>query len=141
LNQDLLSTQASLTATEEKLSSKSSAFDRAVIREREAQIKLEATEEKRKAQEQHLESTQKALFKRDFSSSAVISLAVANAMALVKNHVPDFDAEILRREFTIDEGEHEPLVDSAYDVAHYFVSRYDFSILPESDDNASLAAL
>jgi hypothetical protein len=141
LNQDLLSTQASLTATEEKLSSKSSAFDRAVIREREAQIKLEATEEKRKAQEQHLESTQKALFKRDFSSSTVISLAVANAMALVKNHVPDFDAEILRREFTIDEGEHEPLVDSAYDVAHYFVSRYDFSILPESDDNASLAAL
>jgi hypothetical protein len=66
---------------------------------------------------------------------------MANAMALVKNHVPNFDAEILRREFTINEGEHEPLVDSAYDVAHYFVSRYDFSILPESDDNASPDAL
>jgi hypothetical protein len=49
LNQDLLSMQASLTATEEKLSSKSSAFDHAVIRLCEAQIKLEATEEKRKA--------------------------------------------------------------------------------------------
>jgi hypothetical protein len=47
---------------------------------------------------------------------------VVNAMELVKNHVPDFDAEILRRDFTIYDGECEALVDSAYDAAHYFVS-------------------
>jgi hypothetical protein len=49
LNQDLLSAHASLTATEEKLLSKSSALDHAVIKEREAQIKLKASEEKMKA--------------------------------------------------------------------------------------------
>jgi hypothetical protein len=61
LNQDFLSTQTSLAATQEKLSSKSSALDHVVIREREAQIKLEAAEEKRKAWEQQLELAQKAL--------------------------------------------------------------------------------
>jgi hypothetical protein len=71
----------------------------------------------------------------------VISSVVANAMALVKNHVPNFDTGIFRRDFTIDEGESEALVDSAYDVADYFVSQYDFSILPESDDNASPGTL
>jgi hypothetical protein len=49
LNQDLLSAHASLIATEEKLLSKSSALDHAVIKEREAQIKLKASEEKMKA--------------------------------------------------------------------------------------------
>jgi hypothetical protein len=77
------------------------------------------------------------LSKRDFSSSIVISLAVAHAMALVKNHIPDFDAEILRRDFSINEAEWEALVDSAYDTAHYIVSQYDFFALAESDDNAS----
>jgi hypothetical protein len=141
LNQYLVSAQASLTATKEKLSSKSSALDRVMIREREAQIKLEVAEEKRKAQEQQLESAQKALPKREFSSLAVISLTVANAIALVKNHVPDFDVEILQIDFTIDEGGREALVDSAYDITHYFVSQYDLSVLPESDDNASPSAL
>jgi hypothetical protein len=97
LNQDLLSTHASLTATEEKLSSKSSALDHVVIKEREAHIKLKATEEKMKAQEQQLESAQKTLFKREFSSSAA-----ANAMARVKNHMPEFYAYILQ-DFTIDD--------------------------------------
>jgi hypothetical protein len=141
LNHDLLSVHASLTATKEKLSSKSSALDHVVIKECEAQIKLEAAEEKMKAQEQQLKLAQKALPKREFSSLAVISSMVANAMALVKNHMPDFDADILWRDFTVDEGEHEALVDSAYDVAHYFVSQYDYSILPESDDNASPSTL
>jgi hypothetical protein len=67
----------------------------------------------------------------------VISLAVAHAMALVKNHIPDFDAEILRRDFSINEVEWEALVDSAYDTANYIVSQYDFFALTESDDNAS----
>jgi hypothetical protein len=66
---------------------------------------------------------------------------VANALTLVKNHVPDFNTEILRWDFTIDEREREALVDSAYDAAHYFVSQYDFFVHPESDDNASPGAL
>jgi hypothetical protein len=65
----------------------------------------------------------------------VISSAVANAMALVKNHLPEFDAEILHRDFTVDDAEHTTLVDSAYDTAQHFVSLYDFSALAESDDN------
>jgi hypothetical protein len=58
---------------------------------------------------------------------------VAHAMALVKNHVPDFDTEILRRDFSIE-------VDSVYDTAQHFVSLYDFSVLNESDDNKSPGA-
>jgi hypothetical protein len=61
LAQDLQSAQASLIATTEKLTSKSSALDFVVIREREAEIKLQATEEKIKAQEQSLVSTRKVL--------------------------------------------------------------------------------
>jgi pantothenate kinase type III len=77
------------------LISKSSALDFAVIQERKAKNNLQAAEEKIKAQEQLLASTQKALSKREFSSSVVISSVVANAMALVKNHMPKFDTEIL----------------------------------------------
>jgi hypothetical protein len=62
-------------------------------------------------------------------------------MTLVQNHMPEFDAEILQRDFSINEVEREALVDSAYDTAHYFVSQYDFSALTESDDNASPGAL
>jgi hypothetical protein len=43
-----------------------------------------------------LRFAQKALDKRDFSSSVV-----AHAMVLVKNHVPDFDTEILQRDFLL----------------------------------------
>jgi hypothetical protein len=141
LNQDLLSAHASLIATKEKLSSESSTLDHAVIKEREAQIKLEAAEEKMKAQEHQLKSAQKAMSKRELSSSTVISSAVTNVMALMKNHMPNFDAEILQRDFTVDEEEREALVDSTYDIAHYFVTQYDFSILPESDNNASHGTL
>jgi hypothetical protein len=48
---------------------------------------------------------------------AVISLVVPIAMALVKNHMPEFDAEILQMDFTVDDMEREALVDSAYDTA------------------------
>jgi hypothetical protein len=71
----------------------------------------------------------------------VISLAVANAMVLVKNHLPDFDMEIIRKDFTVDDVERETLVNSAYDAAHDFVSLYDLSSLVESDDNNSPEAL
>jgi hypothetical protein len=85
--------------------------------------------------------TLKVLSKREFSSSVVISSAVTNAMALVKNHMPEFDTGILQKDFTIDDMGREALVYSAYDTAHHFVSLYDFSVLPESDDNASPGTL
>jgi lipoate synthase len=71
----------------------------------------------------------------------VISSVVANAMTLVKNHIPDFDVEILCKDFTIYDTEWAVLVDSAYDTAHHFVSLYDFSALAKYDDNNSPSAL
>jgi hypothetical protein len=62
---------------------------------------------------------------------------VANAMVLVKNHIPDFDEEILRKDFTVGDAEQAALVDSAYDTAQHFVSLYDLYALVESDDNNS----
>jgi uncharacterized tellurite resistance protein B-like protein len=71
----------------------------------------------------------------------LISSAVDNAMTLVKNHLPDFNMEILHKDFTIDDAEWKTLVNSAYDAAHDFVSLYDFSSLAESDDKNSSEAL
>jgi predicted nuclease of restriction endonuclease-like RecB superfamily len=119
----------------EKLSSKSSALDVALIQEREAQIKLQKLGDEKKAQEQLLAYAQKVLTKTDFSYSTMISSAVTHAMAPAKNHILEFDAEILRRDFTINEAERKVLVDSIYDTTQYFVSQYDFSALAESDDN------
>jgi hypothetical protein len=59
-------------------------------------------------------------------------------MALAKSHVPDFDGEILRRDFPINDEERDALVDSVYHTAQYFASQYDFSILVELDDNVVL---
>jgi hypothetical protein len=77
------------------------------------------------------------LSKREFSSSTVISSVVANAMALMKNNMPEFDTEILWKDFTVDDAGQEALVNSAYDTAQHFVSLYDLSTLADSDDNAS----
>jgi hypothetical protein len=66
---------------------------------------------------------------------------VANAVALMKNHLPDLDMEIVRKDFTVDDAEREMLVNSAYDATHDFVSLYDFFSLAKSDDNNSPGAL
>jgi hypothetical protein len=50
-------------------------------------------------------------------------------VALMKNHQPDLDVEILRKDFTFDDAEREILVNSTYDAAHDFVSLYDFPAL------------
>jgi hypothetical protein len=120
------------------LASKSFALDTALIRAHEIEIKLKAAEEKlnvakekMKSQGQLLDSAQQVLSKREFSSLAVISSAVANVMAPVKNHIPEFDAKLLRKDFTVDDAEQAPLVDSDYDTAQHFVSLYDFSALAE----------
>jgi hypothetical protein len=130
------------------LASKYSALDATVIQEHQMEIKLKAIEEKLKATEekmeiqgQFLDSAQQALSKREFSSSVVISLMVANAMELVRNHMPEFNAEVLRKDFTVDDMEQAALVNSASDIALHFVFLYDFSTLAESDDNNSLGVL
>jgi hypothetical protein len=71
----------------------------------------------------------------------VISSAVANDVALFKNHLHVLVVEILRKDFTINDVEHKALVNSAYDATHNFVSLYDFSSLVEFDDNNSFRTL
>jgi hypothetical protein len=67
----------------------------------------------------------------------MISMAVVNAMALLKSHLPDLDVELLCKDFAVDEAEREALTNGAYDAAHEFASSYDFSSLAESDNNDS----
>jgi hypothetical protein len=67
----------------------------------------------------------------------MISSAVAHAMVLFKNHLPDLNFELLRQDFTVNDAERETLVSSAFDVAQDFVSSYDFASLVEFDDNDS----
>jgi hypothetical protein len=59
----------------------------------------------------------------------VISSVVTNAVALMKNHLPNLDMEILLKDFTVNDAERETLVNSTYDAAHDFVSLYDFPAL------------
>jgi hypothetical protein len=81
------------------------------------------------------------LSKHEASSLAVIASAVANAATLLKNHTPGLDVEILRKDFPIDDVEHEALAHNTYDGMHYFVSLYDFSGLAETDDDKSHRAV
>jgi hypothetical protein len=74
----------------------------------------------------------------EISSKMMISMAVAHDAALFRNHLPDLDVEILRKDFVVDEVARETLVASAYDAAQDFVSSYDFTSLTESEDNDSL---
>jgi hypothetical protein len=59
----------------------------------------------------------------------MISTAVANAMALLKSHLPDLDVELLRKDFVVDEADDEALISDTYDTAHEFASSYDFLAL------------
>jgi hypothetical protein len=59
----------------------------------------------------------------------MISTAMTNAMALLKSHLPDFNVELLRKDFAVDETECEALTNDAYDIGHEFASSYDFSSL------------
>jgi hypothetical protein len=88
-----------------------------------AQIKLQTLGDEKKIQEQLLESAQKMLSKQDFSSSVVISSAVAHDVALLKSHTPDLDIEKLRRDFPfINDEERDALIDSVYEISQHFVS-------------------
>jgi uncharacterized protein HemX len=102
-----------------------------------AEKKLVAIENEKKDQGLLLESARQALAKCEDSSIMMISTAVANAMALLKSHLPDLDMELLRKDFMVDEVEREALTSGAYDAAHEFASSYDFSSLAESKYNDS----
>jgi hypothetical protein len=78
-----------------------------------------------------------ALSKHEDSSILMISTVVANAMALMKSHLPDLVVELLRKDFAVDEADREAMTSGAYDAAHEFASSYDFSSLAESEDNDS----
>jgi hypothetical protein len=82
-----------------------------------------------------------ALSKREDSSVLMILMAVANAMALLKSHLPDLDVELLRKDFAVDEVEREALTSGAYDAAHEFASSYDFSSLAESSNSYMSSSL
>jgi flagellar motility protein MotE (MotC chaperone) len=142
LSQELEVANTLLTATHDKLASKSATLDNTVILRDEVNLqwakseeKLWAVEEELKTQEQSLESARQALSRSEISSNMVITSAVAHVVALFKNHLPDLDVEIPRKDFVIDDTARETLVASAYDAAQDFVSSYDFASLTESKDN------
>jgi hypothetical protein len=147
----LKTTKAVYTVTRDNLASKSKELDDAMIREQkintlqeqaEAKLadvekRLTTTEGEKKNQGLLLEMAQQALSKHEDSSVLMILTVVANAMALLKSHLPDLDMELLRKDFMVDEAKHEALTNGAYDAAHKFASSYDFSSLAESKDNDS----
>jgi hypothetical protein len=134
------------------LASKSKELDDMVIQEQKANTLQERAEKKladaekkqavadeeKKNQGLLLQSARQALSKCEDSSNLMISMAVANTMALLKSHLPDLDVELLRKDFAVDEAEREALTNGAYDAAHEFASSYDFFSLAESEDNDSL---
>jgi hypothetical protein len=119
----------SLTATRDKLASKSVALATTVILRDEAKLlltkseeKLQAAKKELKAQGQSLELARHVLSRRKISSNTVMSSAVAHVAALLKNPLPDLDVEILRKDFVIDDAARETLVAGTYDAAQDFVS-------------------
>jgi hypothetical protein len=147
----LKTTQAAYTVTRDNLASKSKELDDLVTQEQEGNTlreqaeakladlekKIEVVEGEKKDQGLLLETARQALSKHEDSSILMILMVVANAMALLKSHLSDLDVELLRKDFTVDEVDHEALTIGAYDAAHEFASSYDFSSLAESKDNVS----
>jgi hypothetical protein len=89
-----------------------------------AEKNLGTTEEEKKNQGLLLKMAQHALSKSEDSSTMIILTTVANAMALLKSHLPDLDMELLRKDFIVDEAEREALTNDACDAAHEFVSSF-----------------
>jgi hypothetical protein len=127
------------------IDSKSKELDDVVIREQEdntlreqadakladLEKKIVAVEGEKKDQGLLLETAQQALSKHEDSSILMILTAVANAMALLKSHLPNLNVELLCKDFAVDEADHEALTIGAYDAAHEFASSYDFSKLAD----------
>jgi hypothetical protein len=87
-----------------------------------------------------LKSTWKMLSERDYSSSAVITSAVAHAVVLLKSYAPDLDPVLLRKDYPFgddQEQERDTLINNVYDTTQYFMSQYDFSVVNDQDDEGS----
>jgi hypothetical protein len=141
---ELETAQTSLASTRNKLNSKSKALyfqvicaDEAVLWLENVESRLEVAEDDLKNQRQLLESARKTSSKHENSFNMIISSAVAHVVALLNNHLPDLNMELLCQDFTVDDAERETLVSSTFDAAQDFVSSYDFTSLVESDDNVS----
>jgi hypothetical protein len=131
----------STAAANQELSSKSAAFDKLVVQERDVQNKLQDLGDEKKTQEHLLESTRKMLSEWEYSSSVMISSAVAHVAVLSKSYTPDLDIELLHRDYPFDDDDKwDTLIDSMYDIAQHFVSQYDFSIVNDQDDKGSPGA-
>jgi hypothetical protein len=115
--------------------------DEAMLRLKNTENRLKATEKDLKDQRQLLESAQKTSSKRESSFNMMISLAMTHAAVLFKNHLLGLNLELLRQDFTVDHAERKTLVSSTFDAAQDFVSSYDFASLAESDDNDNPKAL
>jgi hypothetical protein len=128
LSQALKTTKAAYTTTHDNLTSKFKDLEDAMIQEQEAnklreqakakladvEKRLVVAEDEKKDQGLLLETTWQTLSKREDSSMLMILMTVANAMALLKSHVPDLDVELICKDFTVDEAEREALTNGAY---------------------------
>jgi chromosome segregation ATPase len=136
LSQALKTIKAAYTATRDNLTSKSKDLDDAMIWEQEAnklweqaearladaEKRLAIAEGEKKDQGLLLEMARQVLSRHEDSSALMTSTAVVIAMALMKSHLPDLDAELLHQDFAVDETEREALINNAYDAAHEFAS-------------------
>jgi hypothetical protein len=91
LEEDLEAARAFTAVANQEMSSKSTAFDELVFRERDAQSKLQALSDEKTTQYLLLETTLKMLSEHDYSSSMVIYSAVSHAVAILKSCIPDLD--------------------------------------------------
>jgi hypothetical protein len=151
LSQALKTIKTAYTATRDNMASKSKELDDAVIWEQvsntlreqaevklaEAKKRLVTAESEKQDQRLLLEMARQALSKREDSSILMISMAVANVVALLKSHLPDLNVELLRKDFAVDEVECGALTGGAYDAAHEFASYNDLASLAKSGDNDS----
>jgi hypothetical protein len=99
---ELENVQTSLTATRDKLDSKSKTLVLQVIRADEAMLWLKNVESQLKAAEEDLKnqrklpkSAQKTSSKRESSFNMMISSVVAHAATIFKNHLPGLNMNLL----------------------------------------------
>jgi uncharacterized protein (DUF3084 family) len=99
LNQELWAAQDSTAAANQDMSFKVAALNELSMREQATHDALWALAEEKQILEQELKSTRKMFAEWDFSSSKVISSAVAHAVALLKSYTSDLDLELFCKEY------------------------------------------
>jgi hypothetical protein len=74
-------------------------WEQAEVKLTDAEKRLTPAEGKKKDQGLLLEMARQALSKREDSPVLTILMAVANAIVMLKSHLPDLDMELLRNDF------------------------------------------